>query len=393
MTSVTIENTAPPPRSATSTSSVSHFPTIQYERLTRVAIPNWQGLLTRQFSSLNANNTRDFGSLCEVYNQFALLKIYQGDFLGSKHICEAQIKLWMRLAKEQNDSGWLINAIQPWINLKRLQRWNCDYTQAKEYYLELSPTRLNQPNSLNTDYHFPLTLTELLKLDDDGRLKSLINAVFWIEYLKLLSTTSEHGELMHWLTQGLSSLPSTLRIQLTEVWYSTLINNHKFNYALESLEEMNLLQDSKYSAAFQLIEIILLYNMKDDSFQGKAEKFVDSILKQLVTSHDASSLCQLLDICKHLEKLNQIELTIPLLKKLNEAAISSQDEVLTFEARFMLNRLSQYSLETLSQEFATSRYQVIKNRLLDPYKNQTTKPNSQEIEMNFALLSLAQYSI
>lgn len=96
-------------------------------------VPVWAERLAEQLAVLGAEAT-DPGGLSECFNQSALLQTIVGDNEAARSICWGQIDWAVRLSDRRGDRGLLAYALQPWVNLGRLDVRQRQLAQALDHF-------------------------------------------------------------------------------------------------------------------------------------------------------------------------------------------------------------------------------------------------------------------
>lgn len=337
------------------------------EKIIRKPILAWQTeLLSALVKKVSERDLESF-ECAVIFNQLALIEAFQGNNASALAICEAQIEYWRNLAESRKRKTLLPPAIQPWINIIRLERWRQCHASSASLYRELAPESRCSRNSLCERYGVGTTLSELIALSEDGQwgnVENVIDYVFWIEYTSLLLVTEDMSKFAAHLKDGLSGdLRGTLKIRLLELWFKSLMMKGSYSYALSSLRRMNLTKNGRFSFNFGVLELVLLVNMCEPSADTIINDLYARVTSGGVISNDSQGLYLLMELTKLYQQFGAREQKITLYKMLSERAVQLDDEVLSFEARLALSELGQYDPIRLQSEFATSRYGIIRSRL------------------------------
>lgn len=334
----------------------SYFPLIQADPILRRPIVKWRSNLLQQLRQQLHEVEPDIAT---PLNQLALLEAYQGNQQDALLYCQLQIQYWCHLAKQRGDPHYLSNAVQPWINTFRLQRWQQN-EGALLLYQQLSPEQRGRENCLNRDYQIAFTLEELLNFPSADDKRKVLDSIYWIEYGKLLLAQKKLPELKQEIQKGLQSgLRYSTRMRLLELWFGALCQRQEFTYALSSLQRMALTSGA-YALEFKVLEFILLCHLSAAETADYGEQLSVQILTNKALGTDAKSVYLLSAICKVFQQLGTCEQQLALFRKLRAAARMLGDEVLMFEAEQALCRLGDIRAVN---DYQDSHYLCIRRQL------------------------------
>jgi hypothetical protein len=338
-----------------------YTPLIQPDRLIRQPISSWQN---KQLDKLKhcIENDRSHNDIAVALNILAVLEAYQGFNDNALSICQSQINYWRNIAPHYDDQTLLPRVIQPWINIKRLKRWQNSNIDAERSYRELAPSNSSQSSSLSNEHGIEANLAQLFKLDPSWQ--SIVESVYWFEYTAVLTTLGDKSSLKQQVESGLRTVQDySIRMKILEIWFGTLCRGGHFEYAMSALHRMKLTSGGEHQLAFELLELVLMHNMQQAQTTNQASLIFNKLSNNDAFAVNPGNLYMLGDIAKIYKHLGTQDQQIALLSQQYDYATKLNDEVLQFEARMALNQLGQDDIHKITDDFADSRYTVIRSKL------------------------------
>jgi hypothetical protein len=100
---------------------------LETERTTRPPLRLWARDSLDALRATAARGSASWSGIASSMNVAALIEVYRGDRAGAKALCETQLRWIDNLAKSHGMTAVGELALQPWINLGRLQRIEGDF--------------------------------------------------------------------------------------------------------------------------------------------------------------------------------------------------------------------------------------------------------------------------
>lgn len=362
-----------------------YVPLIQSDTITRQPIHQWRHKLVAELENHLSTGTE---VVANIMNQLALLEAYIGNNTAAFNYCRWQIDYWRNLADCQSDNGVLINVIQPWVNIFRLERWQCNHEIALAMYEQISPEKRHLETDLQHRFSVPLTVADILTLPNADVVQGVVEAVYWLESSHLLLVAKDNSALMQRLQQGLAgNMASATKMRLLELWFKALNDKGEYARGLSALHRM-CLTESAYSLEFSLLELVLLFNIDADELPKSITVIFDRVMAKNDWEKGPRHLYLLAKISVLFSQIGTQEQYHQLLQLQLNVANSLNDEVIAFEAKSSMADRGWFSSGQLREEFLHSDYQVIRRRLGLEKKSY---PEADELSLALEKLSRLEF--
>jgi hypothetical protein len=340
----------------------------------------------------SAQQGGDPDQLAQCLNILSLLEVYRGRAAQAARLCEAQIGLFRALAARAGQPQPLVYAIQPWINLMRLQRWQNQGGSSQALYRELGPRQRREPGRFNQQYGIAPTLQQLCELGHAFSYAGLIDQVYWREYPRLLLGNGEHGVLQQLLQDGLNRpLAPGLRPGLIEILLAHQAALGKFSQALALLERMRVPDGGHYHLHFGVLRMYLAAQAGAEPAARLADEMAALLLANGPLSQDAYGLHLLSNSIPVFRALGRREHEIALLRRAGALAGQVGDEVLRFDALQRLSALEQLPRAALLAQFGDSEYSVVRRQLGLPVAEPVADDDSARLQRAAAHLAALDF--
>lgn len=340
------------------------------DKLIRSPIPPWRASLIASLAAAIRERETNFAGIAVALNQLALLEAYQGNHANALALCDGQIAFWRRVAgnKAEAETGarkrYLAYAIQPLINIVRLERWKNTVDGPVSLYRELAPEQRVAQGWLQLRHGIDLSLGDLCNINHDDDYTTLVNNVYWREYARLLLQAGCTEQLQSLLERGLSlPLSRFIRLALMEILILHQAGCGWYASAARLLAKMEIAQASPYWLHFKVLEMYLAVK----SAAGNAVLLIGEVMQAIRTGvhapHNAYGLNLLFDITKVFRDLECDNEECELLELVERIAVDLNDEMVQFEAGDRLAALTGQPRTALRQKFQHSSYALIRKRL------------------------------
>lgn len=340
----------------------------------------------------SARHDADAGQLAQCLNILSLLEVYRGRSAQAARLCQAQISLFRALAGRAGQPQPLVYAIQPWINLMRLQRWQNQADSSQALYRELGPRQRRQPGRFNRQNGIAPTLQQLCELGHDFSYAGLIDQVYWREYPRLLLSSGEHGVLQQLLAEGLNgALAPGLRPGLIEILLAHQAALGKFGPALALLERMRVPDGGRYVLHFAVLRMYLAAQAGAAPAARLADDTAARFLAEDQLSRDAYGLHLLSNSIPVFRALGQHGHERALLRLACGLAEQVGDEVLQCEAMQRLSGLGELPRAALRERFGASEYSVVRRQLGLPVAEPAPDDDSARLQRAAAHLAALDF--
>lgn len=295
-------------------------------------------------------------------NQLALLEAYEGNHANAAALCDAQVAYWKSVAASQ--PRYLAFAIQPLINIVRLERWKATTNGPVSLYRDLSPERRGLCGPLQARHGIALSFDQICQADSAQGYGELLNNVYWREYSRSLLQSGRTEQLQVLLAQGLAMpLSGFVRLALLEILLLQQTRAGKHHSAGRLLKTLAIDPGSPYWLHFKVLEMYLALT---SSTAGGATLACEVVLAAGQEKHIARTgygLNLLFDISKVFRELGRATDEHRLLTLTERSAVQLNDEVIQFEALDRLATLDGGAGAALGRRFAHSSYALIRKRL------------------------------
>lgn len=340
------------------------------DKLIRSPIPPWRASLIASLTVAIRERETNFAGIASALNKLALLEAYQGKHANALALCDGQIAFWRRVAGNKAGAETsarkrcLAYAIQPLINIVRLERWKNTLDGPVSLYRELAPEQRAAQGLLQLRHGIELSLGDLCNIDHEADYTELVNTVYWREYARLLLQSGCTEQLQSLLARGLSlPLSRFIRLVLMEILILHQARCGRYASAARLLAKIKITQASSYWLHFKALEMYLAVK----SAAGNAALLIGEVMQAIRTGvhaqHNAYGLNLLFDITKVFRDLECDNEESELLELVERIAIDLNDEMIQFEAGDRLATLTGQSREALRQKFQHSSYALIRKRL------------------------------
>ncbi|SFL75895.1 hypothetical protein [Rugamonas rubra] len=331
------------------------------DRLIRAPLSGWRRKVLQDL--LPAVRARAVDELPQQLNLLALQEAYRGNLDAARQLCDAQIRFWQAQAAAGQPQQ-LLNVIQPWINLIRLERWQERTGEAAALYQQLAPQRAHEQGELQRRYGIGATLAELCAMDRLGNAAVTLQNAYWQEYPRLLLKCGMHQEL-NYLLQDAQALPlgpylkaAQLEMQLS---YQSKIGLHR--NSLAALEKMMLGPHSPYWLQFKVLEVYLAFQAEMVNAPARAEHLFQALTSGRTLNCQAQDLYFLAHAAQVFRQLHLGGHEIGCLDMVEAMAAKLGDEVFQCHARQRLAELGQMPHEQVLDEFQHSAYVQVRSSL------------------------------
>lgn len=336
------------------------------DRPVRKPLPAWKSNLIVSLQSVLARARPDPAQLAKLLNNLALVEAYRGNHDGALRVCHAQIAFWKAMAMHDGDDGCLGGAIQPWINLIRLERWQHKAERAMASYRELGPQQRATLGQFNRRCRVERTLGQLCSMTGPHDYSTLLDNVYWSEYPRLLLAAGRHDELQQVLMQGLNGRPSDfLRVTLIELLLVQQTERGKYGNVRALLAQIKaqFAKADHYRLQFTVLELYLTYrerNLVDPVLLGQVRAMA---LSPRHAAPDEHGLHLLLEIARVLHLLGACQTEADVLAAAAPLARSLDDEMAQFDVASRQQALGVAAQVALGVRFGRSSYGLIRTRL------------------------------
>lgn len=339
---------------------------IPSDRIIRAPITPWQQQLLRDLGTCLQPGRADIAQLAPQLNQLALTAAYESQNELAHQLCDAQIRFWQHWAHQHHDDTVLAFAVQPWINIIRLDRWQNRVETTGSLYQELAPQNRTLDHTLGQQYQIDFSLDALCQLAPEKINHRILDNIFWHEYGKQLLDSGQYSSLQAHLQTGLVHCKDLWgRANLLELM---LIYQHRIGndaVALATLARMRWADHAPFRLPFQMLELYLKYQTGAADVDALSGMVADAIAGQTFRAN-GFGLYSLHALAEVFRLIDQPERELPLLVQAEQLAEQTDDEVLRFEIRTRRAELGDYSRSEAQQPFADSRYTVIRKKLQVP---------------------------
>lgn len=334
------------------------------DRIIKKPICGWRTTLLHAFKDSILERDTKIEEIAACLNQFALLEAYQSNNANALTLCNAQIDFWRNLFIKTGNCHHLSLAIQPWINVARLNRWQNKIDNSASIYQELSPKNRVKLGGLSQFHQINFSLHDLCGFDSDNVTIHVIDNVYWNEYGRLLLSSDRHSDLQAHIQVGLGMNSSFfIKSALFEILFLYQLKIGKPDRVLSLLKELNFQKNHPYWLHFKVLEMSLNVQFHRDDAQALIAEVDQAIrLKDHVT-RDARGVQFIFDISKVFHHLGLQEIEVGLLQFALPIAQEANDEVLLFEVMERLSALKQLPPAELLERFCDTSYSIIRKKL------------------------------
>lgn len=341
------------------------------DKLIRSPIPPWRASLIASLAAAIREREINFEGVAVALNRLTLLEAHQGKHANALALCDGQIAFWRGVAEDKTGAGtgarkrYLAYAIQPWINIVRLERWkNTVVDGPVSLYRELAPEQRAVHGSLQLRHGIELSLGELCDVNHDVDYAALVNNVYWRENARALLQSGCTEQLQSLLERGLSlPLSGFIRLALVEILILHQARCGSHARAARLLAKMEIAQASPYWLHFKVLEMYLAVKSAAGNAALLTGEVVQAIRAGGHVQRNAYGLNLLFDITKVFRDLECGNEERDLLELAERIAVDLNDEVIQFEAGDRLAALTVQPREALRQKFQHSSYALIRKRL------------------------------
>jgi hypothetical protein len=334
------------------------------DRIVKMPIAGWGKALRHSLKNAILERDTMIGEVAPCLNQLALLEAYQSNNANALALCNAQINFWRNLFVKSGDRFYLSSAIQPWINIARLNRWQNKIDNSASIYQELSLENRSELGGLSQFLQVDFSLADLCRFDNKEDAINLIDNVYWNEYGRLLLNSDRYTDLQLHIQVGLGLNTSFfIKSALFEILFLYQLKIGKPDRVLHFLNELNFQKDHPYWLQFKVLEMALHVQFHREDAQSLITEACQAVRSENHVMHDARGAQFIFDISKVFRHLGRLEIEIELLQFALSIAQKADDEVLLFEVMERLSVLEQLSPTELLARFCDSSYAIIRKRL------------------------------
>lgn len=337
---------------------------IPADRIVRQPVARWQQNLCRNLVSTLSAADGDMGEIAPSMNQLALLEAYQGNNANALQLCEAQIHFWKNFAQQHSNPKQVCLAVQPWINLIRLDRWQNRVDRSTSLYTELAPQARDAQNSLSIHFGLDFSFNQLCQLDPANLQVRLIDNIYWMEYGRQLLACDDHGTLQAHIQDGLKQpLSRFLKLVLLELLFMYQYKLGKFEKALALLDKLEIDRHSSFWLPLKVLEMALHLRLGSAHAPALLEQVMQAIESGRYFKKDGQSLYLLFELCRVCKNFGLSQQEPVLLDMTRELATALNDEVILFEVMHRQAQLQLLDAEQVRQRFSHSLYGVVQKKL------------------------------
>jgi hypothetical protein len=306
----------------------------------------------------------DFSAVAVALNKLALLEAYEGQHANALALCDAQIAFWKNVADDRGDKRLLAYAIQPMINIVRLERWTATADGPVSLYGELSPDKRASCGPLQARHGLGLSFAQLCAVNDMLEYDTLITNVYWREYSRFLLQSGRTAALRALLEQGLNlPLHPYVRIALLEVLLLQQARAGNYESASRLLARMKISSGSAYRLPFKVLEMYLAAKTQAPTAPALVREVMQAVCDGVQIQPNAHGLNLLFDITKVFRELAADAEEAELLGIAGRIAAELDDEVIQFDVLDRLKALNGSPHAAWQQAFGQSTYASIRKRL------------------------------
>lgn len=330
----------------------------------RTALPAWRASLLASLADALEGGEVHFDGIAVALNQLALLEAYEGNQANALALCEAQIGYWKSVAEAAGMRRHLACAIQPLINIVRLERWNTTADGADSLYRELAPERRGLHGPLLARYGIGLSLAQLCQADGSADYGALLDNVYWREYARSLLQSGRSEPLQALLQQGLSlPLNGFIRLALMEILLLQQASAGKLHSAARLLAKLPMDPASGHWLHFKVLAMYLALRGAAPDGTRLASEVMQALRGADHIQPNGYGLGLLFDISKVFRALGRDADERELLVLAEQAAVALGDEATLFDALDRIAELDGRPRDGLRERFAHSSYALIRKRL------------------------------
>ena len=334
------------------------------ERLVRLPLGAWESSLAEVLRATLMQSPVQWDAVTGILNVLAVIAAYRGHNDAALGFCEAQIGLSKALSAEPGHAHRLAAVIQPWVNTIRLERWQKKVDSAIPLYRELAPQQRGMMGTLNARYGIGASLDALLRMDESGVYRIVLDNVYWIEYTRWLLATGQTLELQAQLQAGLNSkLSSYAHAGLLEVllMYQVQIGAH--GKARELLARLGRLHSDRNRLPFAVLELYLGYSC-GEGWEPALAAVCGLTRSARYIQHDKFGLSLLCDIALVLRNFGAPpDAELGLLEQAYPLALAIDDEVSLYDVSARLLELDRLPSGGLPDRFRRSGYALVRKGL------------------------------
>lgn len=335
-------------------------------RLLRAPLAPWQANQLRNLHALLDAGDPSHQDMAATLNHLAVIEAFRGNYDGAQQLCHGQIAFWRALAVQNGNDACLGAAIQPWINLVRLERWQNNVAAACFQYQEMAPALRHVKGGIGKSWQLPYSLAELSALNQHNNIDNILDNVYWSEYGRLLWNTARYAELQTFLSAGLSQPTSSfVRVVLLELLVLQQVARQHFTSAAGLLKAIRdrLQVVGKYELEFAVLELHLGLCATGELDPERAAEVAKLALLAKHAAHNEVGLTSVMDISRVLRAPGGKDAEAMLLPHALALAEQSNDEVALFQVLMRLQQLGRIGMPALKARFRDSGYAQIRRAL------------------------------
>jgi hypothetical protein len=166
------------------------------DRIARAPLGAWAGRLHSHLVRCRTalRRSRDLaGEIAGIANNAALIAAHAGDWARAWALCEGQIHWQLRLSRRSRDVAIAAHALQPWVNLGRLQAVEGDWQSALARFAQLEEYRLDRGIALDCARIAPSGWRVISSSPE--RFENLLRNIQVTDSLKALLLNGEWGQV------------------------------------------------------------------------------------------------------------------------------------------------------------------------------------------------------
>lgn len=363
------------------------------DKLVRRPLRPWRTSLLASLAGAVGNEVR-FDKIATSLNQLALLEAYEGNSAGALALCDAQIAFWKAVSDGAGRGRYLAYAIQPAINVMRLERWTATERGQVSLYAELSPEGRIRTGMLQARYGIGLSFEQLCRVDSSADYAALVNNVYWREYARYLLQAGEYAPLQALLAQGINVQQAPfIRATLLEILVLLQARCGRYEGASRLLEKMAIPVESMHWLHFKVLAMYVAMQVGAPAALSLLDEVIAALRNGGAIARDAYGLNLLFDISKVFRELGLTAEETELLTRAGQLAAELDDEVVRFDALERLATLAAKPGAALPEQFGQSTYASIRKRLgLAPAAVTCPDPRSALLEQAVQRLARLDYA-
>ena len=300
------------------------------ERIARRPLRSWLLQLSRDFDQLvHLNNYKidatNIESLAIIINQTGLIYAMVGEITAARELCERAIDYYYALYKSTNNTLFLFQVMQPWINLGRLDRIIGKHSASIGKF-----QLLIEPELAVTRVEKIIARAVTLAKTGNKAIQSLIDNCKVMEPIKSYLAEKNLSAIDALLTEGFGIQKECYSIfPINEIW--PLLNYHRKNFdefiKLTLTNHTNSLLKRLHIYTFRAAELAFITN--NTNLHQNLIKKLAAVCNAMCIFNEVSldDLTFMSIFCKHLVRTKQTDIAYLLLQNVLTQFIKFNDEL------------------------------------------------------------------